>query len=419
MYDLLKRLFPICRSLTGEGVRESLRIIQEYIPLEIKEVASGTKVFDWEVPNEWNITDAYIKDSSGNKVVDFKKSNLHVMGYSIPFEGNLSLDELKKHLYSLPEQPDVIPYITSYYKERWGFCLSQNVYDSLKDVEYYVEIDSTLEPGSLTYGELLIPGKSKKEILLSTYLCHPSMANNELSGPVVTTFIASHLLQQDNYYSYRILFIPETIGSITYLSKHLQELKKNVIGGYVLTCCGDEGEFSYLTTRNEHAVVDRLTDHILNWSCDSYNTYSYLERGSDESQYNSPGVDLNIGSLMRSKYAEYPEYHTSADNLEFVTEKGLYGTLEMYKRCLKVFEYNHKYQRTTLCDPKLDKHGLYPTLSTKDTINQVKNMMNLLAYCDGRHDLIWIADKINVSAEKLIPIVDQLQEKNIIGFWDE
>ena len=416
MYKLVKRLFPICRSITGNGVRKTLNIIQEKIPITQKEIASGTKVFDWTVPDEWNIKDAYVKDEKGNRIIDFKKSNLHIVGYSIPFRGKLSLKELKEHLYTLPEQPEVIPYITSYYKRRWGFCLTHNFYKKLKKGIYEVNIDSTLQPGSLTYGELIIKGKTDEEILISTYICHPSLANNELSGPVISTYLAKYLLNRKEKprYTYRIIFIPETIGSISYLSLHKDHLKKNVIGGYVVTCIGDPGPFSYLQTRQENTLIDRVTIHALKNSEKEYKIYNFLERGSDERQYNSPGVDLPIGSLMRAKYGRYPEYHTSADNLDFITSKALFESLEMYKLCINILEKNFKYVTTIPCEPQLGKRGLYPTLSTKTSGKSVRDMMNLLAYCDGKNELLYIAEKINRPIRSLFPIVEQLMNNKLI-----
>lgn len=416
IYCLLVELFPICRSITGYGVRKTLKIIRKHIPIEIYEVPTGTKVFDWTIPQEWNIRDAFIRDENGNKIVDFKKNNLHVVGYSIPVDKYITLSELQDHMYSLEDQPDAIPYVTSYYKERWGFCLSHNDYKKLKNGKYYVKIDSTLEKGNLTYGELIIKGQTDKEILLSTYICHPSMANNELSGPVLTSFLAKHLLEQKEklHYTYRILFIPETIGSITYLSIHKDMLKDKVVGGYVITCVGDPGKFSYLQTRAENTLTDRVTIHVLKNSNKPYKIYDFLSRGSDERQYNAPGIDLPIGSLMRTKYGEYPEYHTSEDNLDFVTPEVLLDSLEMYKMCIEVLEKNHKYKSTVLCEPQLGKRGLYPTLSTKNTGVQVIDMMNLLAYCDGEHDLLWITDKIRSSVWNLFPIVEKLIKYNLI-----
>jgi aminopeptidase-like protein len=421
MYKLIKRLFPICRSITGNGVRKTLSIIQEEIPIDQKEIASGTKVFDWTVPGEWNIKDAYVKDEKGNRIIDFKKSDLHIVGYSIPFRGKLSLKELKEHLYTLPEQPELIPYITSYYKKIWGFCLAHNVYKKLKKGIYEVNIDSTLQPGSLTYGELIIKGKTDEEILISTYICHPSLANNELSGPVISTYLAKYLLNRNEKarYTYRIIFIPETIGSISYLSLHKDHLKKNVVGGYVVTCIGDPGPFSYLQTRQENTLIDRVTIHALKNSDKEYKIYNFLERGSDERQYNSPGIDLPIGSLMRTKYGRYSEYHTSADNLDFITPKALFESLEMYKLCINILEKNYKYITTIPCEPQLGKRGLYPTLSTKTSGKSVRNMMNLLAYCDGKNDLLWIAEKIDRPIWSLFLIVEQLMNNKLIKIVKE
>jgi aminopeptidase-like protein len=418
IYNLLKTLFPICRSITGNGVRQTLKIIQQVIPLETKEVASGTKVFDWIVPDEWNIEDAYVKDESSKRVIDFKKCNLHIVGYSVPFEGKMSLAKLKEHLYTLPEQPDLIPYVTSYYKKRWGFCLEHNQYKALEEGIYEVKIASSLKPGSLTYGELVIEGRSDKEILLSTYICHPSMANNELSGPALTTYLAKYLLskKQKPYYSYRVIFIPETIGAITYLSLHKEHLKKNVIAGYVITCTGLAGPFSYIQTRAENTLVDRVTIHVLKYSEKETGLYDFLSRGSDERQYNCPGIDLPVGSLMRIRYGEYPEYHTSGDNLELVTAQALEESLEMYKLCIEVIENNHTYVTTVFGEPQLDKYGLYHAVSTVETGKNTKeaNLRDVLAYCDGSHDLLWIADKINCPVWELFALVGSLSGNGLI-----
>jgi len=420
MYSLMERLFPICRSLTGNGNRKTLNILKEYIPIDIKEEPSGKKVFDWEIPNEWNIKDAYVKDNNGVKVIDFKKNNLHLVGYSEPFEGEMNLKELNDHLFSLPDQPDLIPYVTSYYEKRWGFCLSDNQRKNLKEGIYEVKIDSTLEPGHLTYGELIINGKSDEEIFFSTYICHPSMANNELSGPVVTTFLADYILKsiEKPYYTYRFIFIPETIGSIVYISKHFKQLTKKVRAGYVITCIGDPGPFSYLKTRKEDQLVDRVSIHTLRHSKKKYKVYDFLARGSDERQYNAPGIDMPIGSLMRSKYGEYAEYHTSADNLNFVKPFSLLDSLNMYKSLINVFENNHIYKTTVLCEPQLGKRGLYPNISTKKTNEQVIDMMNIIAYCDGEKDLLWIAEKIDKPISSLSIIVDKLIDEGLLVWSD-
>jgi aminopeptidase-like protein len=415
MYRLMERLFPICRSITGNGVRETLKILREYIPIKNVEITTGTKVLDWEIPNEWNINDAYIKTPNGDKIVDFNKNNLHVLGYSEPFEGKVKLEELKNHIYTLPDQPDLIPYITSYYQRRWGFCLSEDQFKTLKNGMYEIKIDSTLEPGNLTYADLIIKGKSKKEILISTYICHPSLANNELSGPVISTFLAKYLLENnDNYYSYRFVFAPETIGTITYLSKHLEDLKRNVIAGYVLTCIGDSGPFSYLQSRKENTLVDRVTMHVLKHTEKEYKLYDYLARGSDERQYCSPGIDLPVGSLMRTKYGEYPEYHTSGDNMDIISADELDKSLEKLKLCIDIIENNRIYKSTVLGEPQLGKRGLYSTISTKTSSLNVKTMMNILAFCDGHHDLLWIAEKIGKPIMELFPIVETLFQNDLL-----
>lgn len=415
MHDLAARLFPICRSITGPGVRQTLRILQESIPIQVHEVPSGTPVLDWSVPKEWTIRDAFIADSTGRRVVDFQRNNLHVVGYSVPIDEQMTLAELEDHLFSLPDQSDAIPYVTSYYKERWGFCLTHRQRQSLKPGIYRVFIDSELRDGSLTYGECIFPGLTEKEIFLSTYVCHPSMANNELSGPVVTTFISKWIQSQPRYYTYRIVFVPETIGSLTYLSRNLERLKKNVIAGFNISCVGDERAFSYVSSRYSDTLADRIARHALASVSPNYTAYSFLERGSDERQYCSPGVDLPLVGLCRSKYGTYPEYHSSLDNLELVTARGLAGGYEMVRRCLEALEGNFRYKVNFLGEPCLGKRGLYPTLSRKGSADGVKIMTDFIAYADGRNDLVGIADLIGVTVWDLFPIVAQLKEAHVIS----
>ena len=414
MYDLIKKLFPICRSITGNGVRKTLTIIQKEIPIKIHEVPTGTNVFDWTVPKEWNIKDAYVMDEEGNKIIDFKKHNLHVVGYSVPVDKTISLEELQKHLYSLPDQPDAIPYVTSYYKERWGFCIKHKDREKLKDGNYKVFIDSELKNGSLTYGELIIPGKSDKEVFLSTYVCHPSMANNELSGPAVTVSLIKWIMKQPRKYTYRIIFIPETIGSITYLSKNIDEMKKNIIAGFNISCVGDNGSLSYLPSRNGNTYADKIALNVLSFKQKDFIKYSFLDKGSDERQYNSPGVDLPVCCILKSKYGTYPEYHTSLDDLEYISPQGLSDSYDAFKECLKLIEENEKYKIKCLGEPQLGKRGLYPTISTKSSTGEVKNMMNFIAYADGKNDLIDISNKIGVPVWELYPIIEKLLKADLL-----
>lgn len=416
MYSLVKELFPICRSITGDGVRKTLRIIQREIPeLKIFEVPTGTKVFDWIVPKEWNIKGGYIETLEGKKIIDFADTNLHVMGYSLPIDKIVSREELLEMCYTIPEQPDYIPYVTSYYKERSGFCLSEKQKQALTEDTYHVVIDSTLENGSLTYGELLIPGNSKDEIFLSTYVCHPSMANNELSGPAVAVELAKYILaNKDRRYSYRIIFIPETIGSITYLSKNLDYMQKHVIAGYNISCVGDDRTYSYVESPYADTLADRVAQNVLNFHYPEYKRYSFLHRGSDERQYCSPLVHLPLCAICRSKYEEYPEYHTSADNLNLVSPNGLYGAFEVYRKCIDLLESNYMYIVTTPCEPQLGKRGLYPTLSRRGSINETRSMTAFIAYADGKHDLVDISNRINVPIDRLLPIIKKLLDNGLI-----
>ncbi len=418
MYSLATELFPICRSITGNGVRQTLLRMKKELPeLTINEVPTGTRVFDWTVPKEWSIKSAYIEDLDGNRIVDFNDNNLHIVGYSAPINKIVSLDELKGMVYTLPEQPDLIPYVTSYYKERSAFCMSHNQFLSLNKQEYRVVIDSELFDGSLSYGELLLKGETTQELFFSTYICHPSMANNELSGVCMTTALAKWIVATEKrHYSYRIIFIPETIGSITYLSQNLLHMKQNIRAGFNISCVGDERVFSYLESRTANTLADRVALHVLKNMQPEFIRYSYLMRGSDERQYNAPGVDLPVCSVMRSKYSEYPEYHTSADNLDLISENGLRGTLNIYKEMVTLLENNGYYLTKCLCEPQLGKRGLYPTESFKGSANHVKNMMNFIAYADGKTDLIDIADKIGVYANDLTLIAKSLIDNELVEF---
>ena len=414
MYQLAEELFPICRSITGEGIRYTLNRLKKEVPqIVLHEIPTGTKVFDWVVPKEWEISEAYIEDMKGNRIVDFQKNNLHVVGYSIPIDAIVSGDELQAHLYSLPEHPDWIPYVTSYYKERWGFCVTENSRKKLADNQYHVVIKSKLFDGSLTYAELLIPGQVSDEIFFSTYACHPSMANNELSGPVVQIELAKLLMSRKNKYSYRLIWIPETIGSITYLSKNLDYMKEHIIAGYNITCVGDDRAVSYIQSRKGNTIADRAAKNVLKYIAPDYMEYSYLNRGSDERQYNAPGIDLPVCSICRTKFHEYPEYHTSADDLKLISPKGLEKSYYIYKEIIQALEVNEIYRINCLCEPQLGPRGLYPTECFNRSSIAVKDMMDFIAYADGTMDLIEISDKINVPVKKLDEIAQVLLKANL------
>jgi aminopeptidase-like protein len=416
MFEWATELFPFNRSLTGEGTRQTLHYIKSKIPkLVIKQVKSDKKAFDWTIPKEWHISDGFIIDSTGAKLVDWKENNLHVMGYSTPINTTLTFEELEKHLFTLPSQPDAIPYVTSYYEQNWGFCISESQKQKFKNSPFTVVIKSKLFDGYMNYGELIIPGLSPKTVLLSTNICHPSLANNEVSGPVILTALCKYL--QDigpNYYTYRIIFIPETIGSIYYLSKHMKKLKKSLVAGWAITCVGDDGQFSYIPTRNGNTLTDRVSRLILRNCSQGYKEYSWLDRGSDERQFNSPGIDLPVASITRSKYGEYAEYHTSLDNLDFISGEGLYGSLEVYKHCIQALEQNLIYTPSVLCEPKLGKYKLYETVSIKGSSFSSRKVLNVLSFIDGDTDLLEISSKTGLEFNEVVEIAKILKSHKII-----
>jgi aminopeptidase-like protein len=417
MHKWASDLFPIPRSLTGNGVRETLSYLSKLLPdLKIHSIPSGKDVYDWKVPDEWLIRDAYICDESGKKIIDFKSNNLHLVGYSIAVDQWFTKGELLNHIYTNPDLPDAIPYITSYYSKHWGFCMSENQCNQIKEGLYRVVIDCDFINGVMNYGELIIPGKLKEEILLSTYICHPSMANNELSGPVVATALSRWILEKnDRKYTYRIIFIPETIGAITYIFLNSEHLKKYTVAGYQLTCIGDERCYSFLPSRYGNSLSDKAALHVLKYLAPNFKEYTFLSRGSDERQFCSPGIDLPIASIMRSKYGEYPEYHTSFDDLKLVTAKGLEGGFNAVKKAIEAIEINCIPIVTVLCEPQMGKRGLYPTLSTSNSKGgHVKTMMNLIAYSDGTNTLLEIAEIIGVPIWEIEPIFNQLILNGVI-----
>lgn len=421
MYKWASDLFPICRSVTGRGVRQTLQYFQEILrDLKIYEIPSGTQCFDWTVPDEWEIRDAYLIDPDGTKIIDFHKNNLHVVSYSEAVDVELELGELQRYLHSIPDQPNAIPYVTSYYNRQWGFCLSHQQRSALKKGRYRVRIDSRFLSGSLTYGELLIPGMDKREVLLSTYICHPSLANDNLSGPVLAVALARWLAEKGNSrFSYRIVFVPETIGAIAYLSRNIDFMRENTVAGFELTCCGDNRQYSYLSSPWENTLADRVARNILQHHTEGYQTTRFIDRGSDERQYCSPGVDLPVVSIMRSRYATYPEYHTSLDDLSVISPEGLGGSYEIMRKVLTAIEYNYHFRLTTFCEPQLGKRGLYPTLSTKDLAYSIRDIVNFGAFANGKRDLIEIAECIGLSVMDCLPLAKSLYDAKLISAHEQ
>lgn len=394
MRALIEELYPICRSITGDGVRKTLAILRRYIPLEIHEVPTGTAVFDWTVPKEWNIRDAYVKNSKGERVIDFRKSNLHVVSYSRPIREKMHLAELRKHLFSLPDHPEWIPYRTSYYQENWGFCVSHRQLQDLKDDEYEVCIDSSLTDGHLTYGEYFIKGESEDEVLISCHICHPSLCNDNLSGVALVTHLASHIARISPRYSYRFLLIPGTIGSITWLARNERRVNR-IRHGLVVTCVGDGGKFTYKKSRQGNAEIDRAAMHVLKHSTSEWISQEFFPYGYDERQYCSPGFDLPVGCLMRSPHGSFPEYHTSADNLNFVRPEYLEESLARYLDVVEVLEHNRIYVNLNpRCEPQLGKRGLYEAIGgDSEAAKKQLAMLWVLNLSDGRHSLLDIAEK--------------------------
>ena len=415
MRDFIAELYPICRSITGEGVRETLRMIKKRIPLEMHEVPSGTKVFDWTVPLEWNLSDAYIKNEAGVRVVDFNANNLHVMSYSSPLKKRMTLEELKPHLFSLPDHSEWIPYRTSYYQENWGFCLSHKNRELLKNGEYEVVIDSTLLPGSLTYGESYLPGENADEVLISCHVCHPSLCNDNLSGIAGAVQLAQAMAIRQRRYSYRFLFIPGTIGSITWLARN-EDIVSRIKHGLVLTGVGDAGKVTYKRSRQGHAEIDRVMTQVLKDSGDPHTIIDFSPYGYDERQYCSPGFDLAVGCFMRTPHGEYPEYHSSADNLDFVKADSL---ARSFSRCVEAFElleHNRAYlNQNPKCEPQLGRRGLYRAVAGQQE-NQSKELALLwvLNVSDGGHTLLDIAERADLPFRRIQAAAEALVEVGLL-----
>ncbi|MDA7689405.1 DUF4910 domain-containing protein [Candidatus Pelagibacter sp.] len=415
MLKWIKDLFPICRSITGDGIKKTLLYFEKINP-ELKRIKfkSGLKVFDWVVPLEWNIKDAFII-KAGKKIVDFKENNLHVVGYSQPINKTIKKSDLLKKLYSEKKRPNAIPYVTSYYKKDWGFCISEKKKKKLKDGLYKVFIDSNFKKGSLDCSHALIKGKSKKEIFFSSYVCHPSMANNELSGPALLNAIMLYLKKnhKKNHYSYRFFLGAETIGSISYLSKYKNKLKKNIFCGFNLSCVGDERNYSHVQSKSENTIADQsLSSAIFHFK--NKKIFSFLDRGSDERQYCYPGIDLPLATFCKTKFGEFPEYHTSDDNLKLVTKKGMEDSLKVFINIIEAFELGCVPSNTNFCEPNLGKRNLYPLISKKGNYSNLKTRMNLLAYADGQDNLFNISKKIKSPLEKVIKEYKVLLKENLL-----
>lgn len=420
LQSLFNSLWPLNRSLTGDGNRETLRILSEVIPLKIYEIPCGTKCFDWEIPSEWNVKEAWIKNSKGEKIIDFSINNLHLLGYSEPIHKIISYDELKKHLYTLPKQPDAIPYRTSYYQKRWGFCMSYTQYLTLSPEEKYeVYIDASHNTaGSMTVAEAEIKGNTNKTIYITTYICHPSMANNELSGPLVICKLF-HLIKEkilNPQYTYKFLFMPETIGSIWYLSTHKDEIIKNCLSGIVVTCIGDEAPFTLKKSRIGNGILEKCIEYLLETSHKPYKLYDFFPLGSDERQYCSPGFNLPFCSLTRSMYGQYKEYHTSLDNKDFISFEAMNKSSEFLFQCIQTVEYNATYINTyPYCELQLGKRGLYPTLSAPNARTKtIDAIMWILNYSDGEHDLLWIAQKSKIEFTVIKEATELLLQHKIL-----
>ncbi|MDQ0833966.1 aminopeptidase-like protein [Streptomyces achromogenes] len=415
MHALVERLYPLCRSITGDGVRATLDIVGEYVPLRVHEVPTGTRVLDWTVPQEWNIRDAYIADAAGKRVVDFAASSLHVLGYSVPVSATMPLDELRGHLHTLPDHPSWVPYRTSYYKPEWGFCLAQETLDALPDGDYEVRVDSTLADGHLTYAEHVVPGQVADEVIVSCHVCHPSLANDNLAGIAVATYLARSLAERTPYYTYRFIFAPGTIGAITWLARNAERVER-VKHGLVLACAGDRGHLTYKQSRRGDAEIDRVLRHVLTASGRPHDIKEFTPYGYDERQYCSPGFDLGVGSLSRTPYAGYPEYHTSADDPGFVSPEAMQDTLDVCLEAFGVLDRNRRYVNLSpYGEPQLGRRGLYDSLGGRSDAKEAQlAMLWVLSLSDGEHSLLDVAERSGLPFDTVAAAAGALHDAELI-----
>jgi aminopeptidase-like protein len=414
--QIVEKLYPFCRSITGDGLRATLNLLQEFIPIEVHEVPTGTTVLDWVVPKEWNIRDAYVKNSAGDRVIDFQASNLHVVNYSVPVHARMSLDELRPHLHTLPDRPDAVPYRTSYYSESWGFCLSQRTLDALADDEYEVHIDSTLAAGSLTYGELYIPGSLDRDIVISAHVCHPSLANDNLSGIAVSALLARELLARATpRHGFRFLYAPGTIGTIAWLAGN-ERAWRRIDHGLTLTCLGDGAPFSYKRTLGGAATIDRVAEYVLRESGRAHEVIDYFPYGYDERQYNSPGYRIPVGSLMRGRHGQFPEYHTSDDNLDFVSGACMAESLEVLGEIVGVLDRNRTMRNLApYGEPQLGSRGLYGAVGGTNIADAQLAMLWVLSLADGQHTLFDIAERSGVAFDAVAATAEILEVHGLLA----
>ncbi|MFI9375047.1 DUF4910 domain-containing protein [Streptomyces parvulus] len=415
MHALVERLYPLCRSITGDGVRDTLAIVDEYVPLRVHEVPTGTRVLDWTVPQEWNVRDAYIADADGRRVVDFAASSLHVLGYSVPVSATMTLAELRPHLHTLPDRPAWVPYRTSYYERAWGFCLAQDTLDAMPEGEYEVRIDSTLADGHLTYAEHVVPGQVTDEVIVSCHVCHPSLANDNLAGVAVAAFLARELAERTPYYTYRFIFAPGTIGAITWLARNAERVER-VRHGLVLACAGDRGDLTYKRSRRGDADIDRVMRHVLSASQRPHRITEFTPYGYDERQYCSPGFDLGVGSLTRTPYAGYPEYHTSADNPDFVSPRAMEDTLAVCREAFAVLDRDRRYvSLSPYGEPQLGRRGLYDSLGGRSDAKQAQMaMLWVLSLADGEHGLLDVAERSGLPFETVADAAEALHAAGLL-----